>query len=137
VDARDLDAQLAPITWLWQGDVTDVVLEVEVWIIDPIRHVQPAGKFGQSPPEGRCKVQSRVDLLEDPLEGDLALGGRRLVVDEQHLNLHRGVRPFGTQHHVVGPTQLLHVALRPLDPNLSRYARSAERSDSTKPSIKI
>ena len=43
VDARDLDAQLAPVAGLGERDVTDVVLEVEVGIIDPVRHVQSAG----------------------------------------------------------------------------------------------
>src|SRR6185312_13774958 len=33
---------------------------------------------------------------------------RRLVIDQQHLDLHRSLRPFGAQHHVVGPAQLLH-----------------------------
>ena len=129
VDARDLDAQLAPVARLRQRDVTDVVLEVEVWIVDPVRHVQAAGQLGQPPPEGRRKVQSRVDLLEDALEGDLAAGRRRLVVDEQHLDLHRGFGPFGAQHHVVGPAQLLHVALRSPRPELqsTRSARGAQR----------
>src|ERR1700688_1839950 len=36
VDARDLDAQLAPVAGLRQGDVTDVVFEVEVRVVDPV-----------------------------------------------------------------------------------------------------
>ena len=75
VDARDLDAQLTPVTGLRQRDMPHVVLEVEVWIVDPVGHVQAAGQLGQPPTESRREVQSRVDLLEDALEGDLACRG--------------------------------------------------------------
>lgn len=43
MEASDLDAQLAPVAGLRQGDVPDVVLEVEGRIVDPVGHVQAAG----------------------------------------------------------------------------------------------
>ena len=113
VDARDLDAQLTPVSRLRQCDVADVVFKIEVRVVHPVRHMQAAGEFGQSPPEHRRQMQTGVDLFEDSLEGDSAAGCRCGVVDQQHLNLHRGFGPFGTQHHVVGPAQLLHVPLHP------------------------
>ncbi len=76
VDARDLDAQLTPVSWLRQRDVTDVVFKIEVGVVHPVRHVQTAGQFGQPTPEGRREMQPGVDLFEDALEGDSAAGCR-------------------------------------------------------------
>ena len=53
-------------------------------------------------------MQPGFQFGEDAGEGHLAPRGGRGVIDEQHLNLHRRLRPFGTKHHVVCPTQLLH-----------------------------
>ncbi len=126
MDARDLYAQLTPVPGLRQCDVTHVVLEIEVRIVDPVRHVQATGQLGQPPPERRREMQAGIDLLEDPLERDLAVGRRRLVVDQQHLDLHRGLGPFGAQHHVVGPAQLLHVP--PRSPSIPKVDTQPRRS---------
>ena len=72
VDARDLDAQLTPVSRLRQRDVADVVFEIEVGVVHPVRHMQTAGQVGQSPPERRREMQPGVDLFEDSLEGDSA-----------------------------------------------------------------
>lgn len=113
VDPGDLDAQLTPVTRLRQRDVADVVFEIEIGIVHPVRHVQTAGQIGQPSPECRRKMQAGCDLFEDSLEGDPAAGRGRRVIDQQHLDLYRGLRPFGSQHHVVCPAELLHVKLRP------------------------
>ena len=35
MDARGLDAELAPVAGLGQGDVADVVFDVEILVLDP------------------------------------------------------------------------------------------------------
>ena len=65
MNARDLDAELAPVPGLGQRDVTDVVLEVEVGVIHPVRHVQTARQLGQSPPEGGREMQPGFEFRED------------------------------------------------------------------------
>ena len=40
VDARDQDAQLTPVAGMGQGDVADVVLEVEVLVVHPVREIE-------------------------------------------------------------------------------------------------
>ena len=111
VNPRDLDAKLTPVSRLRQRDVTDVVFKIEVGVVHPVRHVQTAGQFRQSTPERRREMQTGVDLFEDALEGDSAARCRCGVVEKQHLNLHRGFRSLGAQHHVVCPAQLLHVKI--------------------------
>jgi hypothetical protein len=123
VDARDLYAQLAPIPRLRKRNMAHVVLEIEIRIIDPIRHVHAAGQLGQPPSERRRKMQPSVDLAQDALEGDSAVGCCRLVVDQQHLDLHRSLGLLGTQHHVVGPAQLFHIHPIRRDPKLTRFPR--------------
>ena len=76
MDARDLDAQLTPVARLRQRDVTDVVLEIEVGVVHPVRHMHTAGQFGQPPPERRREMQPGFDFFEDALEGDPAAGRR-------------------------------------------------------------
>ena len=76
MDARDLYAQLTPVPGLRQRYVTHVVFEIEVRIVDPVRHMQAAGQFGQPPPERRSKMQSGIDLPQDALERDSALRRR-------------------------------------------------------------
>ena len=41
VDPRDLDAELPPVARLGQGDVANVVLQVELLVVHPVRVVQP------------------------------------------------------------------------------------------------
>jgi hypothetical protein len=88
--------------------MTDVVLEIEARIIHPVRAIETAGQLGQPPAKDVGEMQPRVELFENPLEGHLAARGGRRVIDQQHLDLQWGLWRFGAQHHVVGPTQLLH-----------------------------
>lgn len=70
-------------------------------------------------------MQPGFEFGEDASEGHLGGRSGRRVIDEQHLNLHRRVRPFGAKHHVICPTQLLHAQLLS-PPNLvTRLARCA------------
>ena len=87
VQACDLDAELSPVTGLREPDMTDVILKIKVRVIHPIRPVQTARQPGQPPPKYVRKMQPRVELLENPLEGHLAVRGSRRVIDQQQLNL--------------------------------------------------
>ena len=48
---RRLDAQLPPVTGLRQRDVADVVLEIEVLVLDPLRMIQAERHVRQLLPE--------------------------------------------------------------------------------------
>ena len=67
--------------------MTDVILEIEVRVIYPIRPVQTARQLGQPPPKHIREVQPGVELLENAFEAHLAARGRRRVIDQKHLNL--------------------------------------------------
>ena len=108
VQPRDLDAQLPPVTRLRQADVADVVLEVEVRIVHPIRSIETGRKSGQPPAEDIREMQPRVEFLENPLERDLSARRGRRVIDQQQLNLQWRRRRLRAQQHVIRPTQLPH-----------------------------
>ena len=81
VQPGDLDAQLAPVARLRQGDVADVELEVEVAVLDPVRVVELERHPHQPLAERPRDVQPLAVVLEDPLERDRSAGRGRRVVD--------------------------------------------------------
>ena len=62
---RHLDAQLAPVAGLRQGDVADVELEVEVGILDPVRVVEVERHPHQPLAEHPGHVEALLDVVED------------------------------------------------------------------------
>ena len=76
-----LDAQLAPVARLRQGDVADVELEVEVGVLDPVRVVEVERHPHQPLAEHPGLVEALVDVVEDALERHPAARRRRRVVD--------------------------------------------------------
>jgi len=116
VEASRLDAQLAPVAWLGQGDVANVELEVEVAVLDPVRVVEVHRHLHQLLTEDPREVQATLDVLEDPLERHGAVRCRRGVVDRETGDVHGGVRRFEVDERGVEAGQLLHdppIALPP------------------------
>ena len=107
-EASHLDAQLSPVTRRRQSDVTNVKLEVEVGILDPVRVVKVERHPHQPLAKDARLVQPLVDVVEDPLERDpTAVCGRR-VIDRQPGPRH--VRPgrLGVEKRGIHSAQLLH-----------------------------
>ena len=107
-EASHLDAQLPPVTRRRQRDVTNVKLEVEVGILDPVGVVEVERHPHQPLAKDARLVQPLVDVVEDPLERDpTAVRGRR-VVDRQAGPRH--VRPgrLGVEKRGIHSAQLLH-----------------------------
>src|SRR5215475_12166958 len=61
VQARHLDAELAPVPRLWQGNVADVVLKVEVRVFDPVGMVEAEGDLHQLLAERAGDVEPVTD----------------------------------------------------------------------------
>jgi hypothetical protein len=74
VDARGLDAELAPVAGLGQRDVAHVVLKVEQLVLDPVGLVQRQRHVQQLAAEERRAVQPRLDVRQDGLEAQPATG---------------------------------------------------------------
>ena len=108
VQPRRLDAELPPVPRLRQRDVAHVVLEVELSVLDPVRMVEIERHAHQSSSEHVRQVQPLLDVLEDPLEGDLALRSRRLVVDQDARHVRRRVGRLAVHERGVESAQLLH-----------------------------
>ena len=73
----------APVARPRQRELADVELEVEVAVVHPVRVVEVHRDLHELLPEGPHEVEVRLHVAEDALEGDLAAGRRRRVVDLQ------------------------------------------------------
>jgi hypothetical protein len=91
VQARDLDAELAPVAGLGERDVSDVELEVEVRVLHPVGVVEVDRDVDDLLAEAARQVQAPLDVGEDALEGDRAAGSARLVVYREGADVHRRV----------------------------------------------
>ena len=97
VIARHVDAELAPVRGLGQAPVANVVFEVEVFVVHPVREVEFQRHPHEAPLEQRTHVQAALDMIEDvPEAHDPVIGYRRLV--EYHDR--RQVRATALRFHV-------------------------------------
>ncbi len=109
VDARRLDAELAPVARLRQGDVADVVLEVEVLVLHPVRIVEPERDAAKLLAEDRRAVQPALHEREEALELQPAGGRGRRVVDLDQADVRVGMGTFRGEEEGVVPAELAHV----------------------------
>jgi hypothetical protein len=65
-----MDTKLAPVSGLWQSAVADVVFEIKLFVVDPVRKVEFERDTNQSSFEQRAHVQTSLDMREDILEPD-------------------------------------------------------------------
>jgi hypothetical protein len=72
VDARGLDAELAPVAGLGQGDVAHVVFDVEVLVLDPVGIVEVERHAQDLLAEHRQLAEPAFDMGQDLLEAHLA-----------------------------------------------------------------
>ena len=108
MDARDLDAKLPPVARLGQRDVTDVVFEIEVLIVHPVRVVQPQRHGLQALAKQRRRRQPPLDVRQHRLEPHHPASRGRLVKNVQQADV--GVRGRGVRVEVprVVPAELAH-----------------------------
>ena len=92
MQARRLDAELAPVTGLRQRDVAHVEFHVEVRIVDPVGVVEIEGDAHGALAEGAREVQAALDGVEDVLETNEAVRRRRRVVHGERTDVHGLVR---------------------------------------------
>src|SRR5688572_5973468 len=109
VQARDLDAELAPVAGLRQRDVSHVELDIEVRVLDPPRAVEHPRHGDEPAPEMRNVLDARREEPQDVLEADLAARGGGGVVDPEPGDVHVVVAAFELQERVVEPGKLSHV----------------------------
>jgi hypothetical protein len=95
VDARGLDAELAPVTGLGQGDVAHVVFDVEVLVLDPVGIVEVERHAQDLLAEHRQLAEPAFDMGQDLLEAHLAARRGGLVVDVQQGDVGIGVSAVG------------------------------------------
>src|SRR5690606_26569059 len=87
VETGQEDAELAPVAGLGQGQVADVKLQVEVFILDPVGAVQVEGNLDQLAAKHRRFVDTLFEAVQDVLEADDAVGGGAGVVDQNRADM--------------------------------------------------
>jgi hypothetical protein len=128
VKARDLDAELPPVAGLGQSDVADMVFDVEIGILDPVRMIHVQRQAYEALAEAARAAQPARDELENVLEAHEAAGRGRGIVDADRADVHRCVRRLEIDEARVLPAQLLHRSLpwlRPSCPKLDAPASAA------------
>ena len=108
VEAGRLDAELPPVAGPGQGDLADVVLEVELAVLDPVRVVEVAGHPHDLLAERPGEVQAGLEVVEHVGERHLAARRGRRVVDADRRDVRRRVRPLAVDERGVLATELLH-----------------------------
>ena len=122
MDARRLDAELPPVARLRQRHVAHVVFEVEALVLDPVGMVELERDAQQSLTEDRREMQTALDVLQQSREVDLAVGGRRRIVDRDQGEIGVGVSVVRIDELCVLAAQLPHLLRAP------RPCRSAAQS---------
>ena len=113
MQARDLNAQLPPVTGMRQGDVAHMELDVEIRILEPVGVVQIARHIGQPLAEGACQMQAAFVVPQDFLERQHPAGNRRLVVDGDRADMHWRVLGLEIQKCGVQRAELFHATPSP------------------------
>ena len=91
VQPGDLDAQLAPVPRLGQGDVPQVELHVEIGVFYPVGAIQATGYFNQTGAEQGLLGQAALKPGDYVLEADKTAGSRRGVINAQSTHVLGGV----------------------------------------------
>ncbi len=102
------NAQLAPIARMWQGNMADVRLDVQIGIGNPVRIVETKGHFLHLLVEHRHQVCALAKHLHDVTQPHRAVRRRALRVEHQQADVHRCTRTLLSQEHPVQCRQLSH-----------------------------
>ena len=108
VDARGLNAELAPVAGFGQRDVAHMVFQVELLVVHPVRKVQVQRHAAQLAAQDGQLVQAAGDARQDGLEAHPAAGRRGLVVDVDERDVGVRVRGIGVQERGVVGAELWH-----------------------------
>lgn len=92
-----VNAKLSPICRFGQPGVSDVVLEIKMWIVCPIRVVELEGHVDEKPLEyGRC-VKATFNVRNDFLESHVPAGCGRWIVYAEARDMRQVVFGFHIQ----------------------------------------
>ena len=97
VQARHLNAELPPVAGLGQGDMADVIFDVEVRVFEPVGMIEAQRHAHDALAERARHMQPRLVVFQNFLEAqNTALDGG-LVIDRHTADMHGRVRCFEIQ----------------------------------------
>ena len=101
VDTGRENTQLAPVTWLRQGNVAHVIFEIEIRVFCPVGPAQAIGHEGQLAPEDGRQMQAALQHGQDLLEAHLPPRCSGLVIYAHAADMLRQAVELGVQEHGV------------------------------------
>ena len=112
MQARDLDAEMPPVTRLGQRNMADMVLEVHFSLVDPVGAIEIEGHADKTPAQHRRDIQPLANMRHDIAQPDLATRRRTRIINPQHRHVHALVGLFHGEEEFVQTAKLFHVQLR-------------------------
>ncbi len=106
-DARDLLGQLVGGAGRGEADLADVVIEVEVGVVHPVRVIEPEGHVDDAATQWREVADHRPDALTHRVVRPEI--GRRALVDRQPVDVPVGRRCLHVEERRVETGELLHM----------------------------
>ena len=100
-DARHLVAELVGGSRGREADVADVVVEIEVGVVDPVRMIEPERNVDEAPAHRRQMTDERAETLVHDVER-LEIG-RRPLVDRNGVDVPVRVRRLHVQEARIEP----------------------------------
>ena len=108
MQARDLDAELAPVARLRQRDVPHVEFDIELGLLDPPGTIEHPRHGDEPAAKLREALDPRREEPQHVLEPHLAARRGRGIVDPETGDVHVVVAAFELQEGVVESGQLSH-----------------------------
>ena len=110
---RDLNAELTPVTGLGKCDMTDMKLDVEVRVFDPVGMVEAHRHANDALPERAREMKACFVVFEDALEAEHAPFDRRLVVNRQAADVHGCIGRLEIEKRRIHRAELFHGSVLP------------------------
>ena len=108
MQARDLNAEVTPVTWLGQRYVANMVFEIDLRFVDPVGTVEIERHAHQTAAQHRRHIKALANVGHDVAQSDLAAGRGARIIDPQHCLMHALVRTLQCEEQFVETAKLFH-----------------------------
>ena len=91
VVTRHVPAELAPVAWLRQAAVSNMIFNIEMFVVHPVREVELKRNADKPAAERRVHVQPSTDMLQNIFESNRPFSTPRRVKDGDRCHMCRAL----------------------------------------------